>query len=220
MRMSRRRFTTLVWMMALAVPMAALSACSFTPSRRSAELHTYLLSPDLSSVSDPVAPNKKTLPVLLVTIPRTQAGFDSPRMVYLLRPHEIRYYADNQWADTPGRMLTRLLAEALEKSGAWGTVIQMPSAVRGDYRLDADDLALQQEFFSNPSRLRLTLRLQLVALPGQTVIDARQFDIMEEAPSEDAYGGVLAANRAVGRLMNEVADWAGAGLRKAPLQGR
>lgn len=212
MRMSRRRFTPLVWIMALAVP-AALSACSFTPSRSSAELHTYLLSPDLSSVNDPVASNGKPLPVLLVNVPRAQAGFDSQRMAYLLRPYEVRYYADNQWADTPGRMLTRLLTEALEKSGAWRTVAQLPSAVRGDYRLDADDLALQQEFFSKPSRVRLTLRLQLVALSGQTVIDARQFDITEETPSEDAYGGVLAANRAVSKLLEQVADWTAARAR-------
>lgn len=196
----------------LAVAALVLSACSLTPSRSATELHSYLLSPDLSGGSDPSPSDKRTPAVLLVNVPRAQAGFDSQRMVYLLRPHELRYYADNQWADQPARMLARLLAQALERGGVARIVAQMPSAARGDYRLDADDLAIQQEFFSHPSRLRLTLHLQLVELPAQAVLATRAFDIVEAAPSEDAYGGVLAANKAVATLVADVVSWVGACL--------
>jgi len=197
------------WTLVVAALAPALSACSLTPSRNTTELHSYLLSPDLSGASDPAPSDKKTPAVLLVNIPRAQAGFDSQRMAYLLRPHELRYYADNQWADQPARMLARLLTQALDRSGAARIVAQMPSAARGDYRLDADDLAFQQEFFSHPSRLRLTLRLQLVELPAQTVIATRAFDIAEDAPSDDAYGGVLAANKAAATLVADVVSWVG-----------
>lgn len=199
------RWHPLAW--TLVVTALALAACSLTPSRGTTELHRYLLSPDLSGVSDPPPSEKKNPAVLLVNIPRAQAGFDSQRMVYLLRPHELRYYADNQWADQPARMLTPLLTQALARSGDTRIVAQIPSAARGDYRLDAEDLALQQEFFSHPSRLRLTIRLQLVELPAQTVIGTRRFDIVEDAPSDDAYGGVLAANKAVATLVADVVSW-------------
>lgn len=205
-RCQPRAWTLVVAALALA---PVLSACSLTPSRSTTELHRYLLSPDLSGASDPAPSDKRIPAVLLVNVPRAQAGFDSQRMVYLLRPHELRYYADNQWADQPARMLARLLTQALDRSGATRIVAQMPSAARGDYRLDADDLAIQQEFFSQPSRLRLTLRLQLVELPAQTVIATRPFDIVEAAPSDDAYGGVLAANQAVARLVADVVSWVG-----------
>jgi cholesterol transport system auxiliary component len=134
-------------------------------------------------------------------------------MAYLLRPHEVRYYASNQWADTPSRMLARLLTQVLDRSGPWRTVVQLPSSVRGNYRLDTEDLAIQQEFFSQPSRLRLTLHIQLVELPTQTVIAARRFEIVEDALSDDAYGGVLAANRAVTKLLDQTAAWLGRCLK-------
>ena len=198
-------------LMALALT-PVLSACSLTPARSATELHSYLLSPDLSGVSDPPPSEKRRPAVLLVNLPRARAGFDSQRMVYLLRPHELRHYADNQWADQPARMLAGLLTRALDRSGAARIVAQMPGAGRGDYRLDADELAVQQEFFVQPSRLRLTLRLHLVELPAQTVIATRAFDIVEDALSDDAYGGVLAANKAVATLLAQAVSWVGACL--------
>jgi cholesterol transport system auxiliary component len=128
-------------------------------------------------------------------------------MAYLLRPHEVRYYAHNQWADAPGRMLAPLLGQALERSGIWRAVVRMSGPLRGDYRLDADDLVLQQEFFSTPSLVRLTLRLQLTELKGSRILGTRSFEIQEQATSDDAYGGVLAANRAVTKLLDQASAW-------------
>jgi cholesterol transport system auxiliary component len=78
--------------------------------------------------------------------------------------------------------------------------------VRSDYRLDCDSLVLEQQFFS-PSRVRLALRAQLVDLKRQLVIDAQGFEVIENAPSDDAYGGVIAANRAAERLLASLAEW-------------
>jgi cholesterol transport system auxiliary component len=38
-------------------------------------------------------------------------------------------------------------------------------------------------------------------------VATRQFDITELADTEDAYGGVVAANRAVTRLLDELANF-------------
>jgi cholesterol transport system auxiliary component len=128
-------------------------------------------------------------------------------MVYLLRPHEVSYYAFNQWADTPARMLMRLLALALEERKLWAAVFQMPGPVPPDYRIDSDNLVMEQQFFSKPSRVRLALRAQLIDMKRRIIMDSRGFEIFEEAPTEDAYGGVIAANRAAARLLDEVAAW-------------
>ena len=74
-------------------------------------------------------------------------------MAYLLRPYEVSYYGYNQWADTPARMLQRIMVENFEKTGEWNAVLQTPSAVPAQYRLDCDNLVLEQQFFSNPSRV-------------------------------------------------------------------
>ncbi|MEW6544644.1 MAG: ABC-type transport auxiliary lipoprotein family protein [Nitrospirota bacterium] len=193
----------------LALTVLLAAACSLAPSRTVEDLHTYLLDPELPS-ADGAPPGRGGSGTLLIGVPRAQAGFDTPRMVYLLRPHEIQYFASSEWADTPARMLTPLLEQALERTGAWRTVVLATSSLRGDLRLDAEHLALQQEFFSKPSRVRVTLRVHLVEPRGQAVVASKQFEAVEDALSDDPYGGVLAANRAVAKLLNEVADWVGA----------
>ena len=79
--------------------------------------------------------------------------------------------------------------------------------MRDDFRLDSEILQWQQEFFSNPSLVRLVFRAQLVESQKREVIAARRFEIIEEAPSGDAYGAVIASNRAVNRLLGEIAEW-------------
>ena len=82
--------------------------------------------------------------------------------------------------------------------------------VRAEYRLDIQDLVLQQEFFEKPSGVRLALRAQYVDPRKQCVMGTANFASLQEASSEDAYGRVLAANRAVAHLLPQVAEWAAA----------
>jgi cholesterol transport system auxiliary component len=190
----------------LFLPAMAFAGCSIGLPERTAP-RTYVLNHEIPVQRVSANPGRKDSALLLVAQPKAQPGYDTPRMAYLLRPHEVSYYALNQWADTPGRMLMRLLAQAMERTDLWRAVVQAPSAVRPDYRLDCDSLALEQQFFSNPSRVRLALRAQLVDIQQQRMMDESAFEIFEVAPTGDAYGGVLAANRAVARLLEEMAGW-------------
>lgn len=178
------------------------------PRATEGPLHTYLLSPENGTWATQPSGNKHgVLGVLLLSAPQAEAGFDTPRMVYLTRAHEVSYYATNRWAETPARMIGTLLVQSLEKSGLWRVVVPIPSSVRGDYRLDTQGLVLQQEFLQRPSQVRLGFRLQLVGLREQVIVGTRRFEVVENAPTDDAYGGVLAANRAVATLLDQVAVW-------------
>ncbi len=143
--------------------------------------------------------------VLAVSAPRARAGFDTEQMAYVRRPHALEYFANNRWADTPSRMLAPLLAQALEQR--FRVVVRAPSPVHADLRLDTELVRLQHDFTTRPSRVELVLRSQLVDLRGRQVLAAAEFEETENAPSEDAYGGVVAANRALQRMLRRVADF-------------
>jgi cholesterol transport system auxiliary component len=192
------------WIAAIPI-IAMLASCSIGPAQRSYP-RTYLLNPQISFKKLPVNPERADSATLLISLPNAQAGFDTPRMAYLLRPHELSYFALNEWADTPARMFHSLLVQTMERTGVWRAVVQAPSAVRPDYRLDCDNLVLEQQFFS-PSRVRLALRAQLVNIKRQIVMDARDFEFLEDAPSENAYGGVIAANLAAAKLLEQLGQW-------------
>jgi cholesterol transport system auxiliary component len=189
-----------------------ISGCVLGPTEPS-PVRTYFLNPEISLGNPGANGARGSAAVLLITQPKAQPGFDTARMAYLLRPYEVNYYAVNQWADTPARMLNRVMAENLDKTGLWRAVVQTPGIVPADYRLDSDSLVLEQQFVAHPSRVRLALRAQFVATRKQAILATRYFEEIEAAPSDDPYGGVLAANRAAAKLITELAHWLGAVMK-------
>ena len=146
-----------------------------------------------------------TAPTLIVSPPHAAAGFDSPHIIYVRQASQLEYYAHNEWVDTPARMLAPLIVAAIEQRGAFRAVVQTPSTVAGDMRLDTEVLRLQHEFLSKPSRVRFTLRAYLVDNVTRRVLASREFEALAAAPSEDAYGGVMAANEAVRSVLEGLA---------------
>jgi cholesterol transport system auxiliary component len=136
-------------------------------------------------------------PTLIVNPPHAAAGFDSKRIIYVRQDHKLEYFANNQWADTPARMLAPLIVTALEGTGTFGAVVVTPSAATGDLRLDSEIVRLQQDFSGQPSGVRFTLRAYVMDNSTRRVLAWREFDETVPAASEDPYGGVVAANRVV-----------------------
>lgn len=190
------------------------AAGCLSPRTDSSEIHTYQLS--LDGWSSETGPGKLDGPVLLVSPPQAEPGFETQRMVYIKRPYELEYYAVNQWADTPVRMFTPLMVQAFNKTDAWRAVIPLPSSIRGDYRVDTHGFLLQQEFIQQPSRVRVMVRMQLIDLKESTILSTRAFEVVENATSENPYGGVQAANRAVAALLDQIASWLRECVRHSP----
>lgn len=181
---------------------ALLSACSALPPLPEAA-STYVLDARLAPPARKAAGNA----VIAVSPPRARPGFDTASMAYVRRAHELEYFAKNRWADTPARMLAPLLVQALDRSGGFRAVVQAPGAVSADLRIEIEIVQLLQDFETRPSRVRFTLRAQLIEVASRRVLATREFDEAEGAPSDDAYGGVIAANRALERLLGQLVDF-------------
>jgi len=197
---------------------ALLAACTALQPPEPDRANTYVLE----LVRAPAAQLPKRDLVLEVAAPRARAVFDTPLMAYTRRPSALEYFARNRWADTPARMLAPLLAQALERSGGFRAVVQAPSAALADLRLDTELVRLQQDFAVRPSQVQLSLRAQLIDAGTRRVLASAEFDETEAAAGDDPYGGVVAANRALGRLLERLVNFCAehsplaAGRSKAP----
>lgn len=198
---------------ACALLMLTATGC-LSPRGDSSEIRTYQLS--LDAWSGEARPGKLDGPVLLVSQPQAEPGFETPRMVYVKRAYELEYYAVNQWADTPVHMFTPLMVQTLSQSGTWRAVVPLPTSVHGDYRLDTYGFLIQQEFLQQPSRVRVMVRTQLVDLNASTIVSTRAFEVVENATSNNPYGGVQAANRAVAGLLDQIGLWLRQCIQHAP----
>lgn len=155
-------------------------------------------------------------PTLLISTPQAAPGFTSRRIIYVRAPHQPQYFANNEWVDTPPRMLAPLLAPALEASGAFRAIVLAPSATAGELRLDVSIVRLQHEFFTSPSQVRLTLRAYLVDNKTRQVLAWREFDETVVAPQDNPYGGVIAANAALRKVLDALAAFTADAAAKRP----
>jgi len=146
-------------------------------------------------------------PTLIISPPHAAAGYDSKRIIYVREPHKLEYFAHSEWVDPPARMLAPLLVAAVENNGAFRAVVLTPSTATADLRLDTEIIRLQQDFRTRPSTVRFTLRATLIDQNTRRVKAWREFDNSVPAGSEDPYGGVVAANRAVQITLENLADF-------------
>jgi len=146
-------------------------------------------------------------PTLIINPPHAAAGFDSSRIIYVRETHKLEYFSHNEWVDTPARMLAPLIVAAVESNGTFRAVVLTPSAAAGDLRLDTEIVRLQHDFGSQPSRVRFTLRAYIVDNTTRRVLASREFDESVAAASKDPYGGVVAANRAVQTVLEQLAGF-------------
>lgn len=144
------------------------------------------------------------LPTLIINPPKANAGFDSRRMMYTRAPHQIEYFAKNEWVDTPARMLQPLMVSAIEKIGYFKAVLPKDSLVKSNIRLETEIVQLIQMFDSKPSRVQFTLRAALIDNVNNKIIAHREFEEVTKANSDDPIGGVNAANQAVNILLERL----------------
>ena len=164
------------------------------------------------------APAAAAAPTLIINPPHAAAGFDSPRIIYVRETHKLEYFAHSEWVEPPARMLAPLLVAAVENTGAFRAVVLTPSAAAGDLRLDTEIIRLQHEFQVQPSRVRFTLRAYLVDDKTRRVLAWREFDTAVPAASEDPYGGVVAANRAVQIVLENLSAFCAEAARSARME--
>lgn len=154
----------------------------------------------------PSAKYPKRRITLLVTPVTADPIYNTTQMAYSTKPYELAYFAKNRWAETPPQMLQTLLVQTLRKTHYFYAVDSTPIS-HYNYILNTQLLELKQVFYANTSVIQLKLRVQLINSSTNQVIATKEFSTTQIAPQANPYGGVIAANRSVAALLNQVAKF-------------
>jgi cholesterol transport system auxiliary component len=176
---------------------ANLGGCASTP------VNTYVLDVYPKPPAT-VTPSQETL---LISTPKAEPGFDTPLIAYQQRPYGLDYFVNSRWVDTPAQMLHRLIVDTLAGTNGFAAVLASPTPAEGDLRLETTIIRLQQDFTQQPSQVRLVLRTALFDIDNNRLLGSRFLEATQIAPSEDAYGGVQAANDALRQVLAELQDF-------------
>lgn len=181
-----------------------LSACGLGKPVNMPAVSTYQIA-SLKIGSNPRY--KKSGLTLLITKPVASPGYQTANMVYVMIPYKLKFYATNRWVAPPAQMILPLMAQRLRQTGYFHAVVSAPYSGIANVRLDSRLLTLQQEFLRPISRVHLVIEASLISNATNKVIANRRFQVYVNAPQNNPYSGVLATNRAVALIDNQIAKF-------------
>ena len=183
-----------------------MSGCGLSggmPGTKTIARQAYVLQGDGISGAVAVAAARPCLS-LRVSATASAPGYGTTRMAYTTQPPRLDYFAHNEWADLPARMLAALMETRLDASGLLGTVLTGSSDIRTDLRLDSELKSLRQDFTGDHSTLSLEIKVTLVDVSGRSLLHTKTFRYTEAGDGSGPEAGARAANRAVNRFLAEL----------------
>jgi cholesterol transport system auxiliary component len=126
-------------------------------------------------------------------------------MIYVLTPFELQFYTESQWVAPPANMFGTVLVNAIRGSNFFKAVAAPPFVGQTDYQLNTYLIALDQSFMHPTSRAHLAVSVTLVNTKTREVLATKTIERNVDAPGNNAYSGVIAANDAADQVSREVA---------------
>jgi cholesterol transport system auxiliary component len=128
-------------------------------------------------------------------------------MAYTIRPYQVQYFGENQWAETPSEMLSPLLVQTLQNTKHYRAVVSAPYSGIYNYALSTRILRFEQDYMHKPHAFKLTARVSINRMSNNQLVAAKEFVISTPISNQSPYGGVIAANNATRQLMREIAKF-------------
>ena len=144
---------------------------------------------------------------LLILTPEAGPLYDTVQMAYQIRPYEIAYFSQTEWAERPTLMLHPLLVRTLQDGAYFSAVATPPFIGHYTHALRTELVTLLQDFTAEPPTLRLTLRFQLVAAAGSETVATKEISVREPMREKSPYAGAVAANDATAKALRELAEF-------------
>lgn len=201
-------YTRLKLLLCLMIVSICLSSCALLMPASASNIKYYTITTPAMVASMPVRHGGG--PSLLVLPPVTIPELSTEKMCYVIIPHQIDYFAKNQWIAPPSQMLMPLITQTINRTNAFAAVVSSPFVGNVDYRLNTELLAFQQEFLTKPSEFHMILSAQIINANNDRIIASSKFETMVRARTDNPYGGVMAATEATDIVLARLAGFCAA----------
>jgi cholesterol transport system auxiliary component len=180
----------------------AISSCSVFSPVQVGPTTTYVLSAvPASSVT-----HSHSNVSVLVALPEAGSIYNTSEMAYTTQQYQISYFVKNSWVESPSQMLQPLIVQALQNTHAFHAVNSSQAMGQVDYIVNTQLLQFEQDFTEPQSVFRLKMRVQLLNATSNRSVVSQDISIVEPAPQNTPYGGVVAANRATAKALAAIAQ--------------
>lgn len=99
-----------------------LSACSLIMPAKANVQNKYLIN----KLPDNVPVKKTHSVIVLIAVPTSRPIYNTTQMAYTLKPYQISYFSENEWAETPAEMLQPLLVQTFQDTNYFREIVTPP----------------------------------------------------------------------------------------------
>ncbi|MGH7046142.1 MAG: ABC-type transport auxiliary lipoprotein family protein [Stellaceae bacterium] len=147
--------------------------------------------------------------VLRISRPQAPAGIDTTRIALSRSPLSLDYYADSEWTDRAPALVQQALLASFENSGAMTAIGDEPVGLRANLLLDTELRDFEAEYPAAGSlpRVRVTIVVRLVALPGRRIVAQRRFERLVPVAANTIPDVVAAFNAATNAVTSDIVVW-------------
>lgn len=170
-----------------------LAGCSISPVSDQTTYYTL----------EPVAVTKyhRHNYVLAIELPKTEPGLQSNAILYSKQEFSLSSYVNSKWSVAPNILLHNLLIESFSKSAMFNSVISGSYTKNAKWKVKLRVLHWYQNFLVTPSEVVVSYIIDLYDLEHNKLIASKLFETIEPCSAENAYGGIVAYNKAMEYLI-------------------
>lgn len=132
-----------------------------------------------------------------------ESAYDKFQMVVRRSPFELVYRQKDVWAVKPGRMVSDLLARALQERGGFAGVTRELGERRPDFLLSGDLHVLELEQDQPLWQAHIALSLQVSDVDSGDILWSGHFEEREPCPSHDYALAVESISTGLGRIIRQ-----------------
>jgi len=131
------------------------------------------------------------------------------KMHYVSGQYNVASFTESKWSEAPNKAITAAIVKVLEDANLYKHVENTRSFVRSDLILENHLEDFMQYFIKNDteSYVRVVISATLVDRKTKKSLVSRKFIQREATKSRDAYGGVVALNKALEHILKEELVW-------------
>ena len=189
-------------MIAVLILVLALTGCLTKPS---APTSFYMLTPSTAPAVKPSADTEDRRTVIAIEPVQIPGYLDRNQIVTRINDTEYQLAEFNQWTESLGSNLTRVIAENLSQLLSADAADVFPSArsIPFDYRIEIEVMRLDGKL---GNQVTLIARWAIFGQDEDDLILLRKSEYQQKAEDDTYNGLVIAQSRAVEKLSQDIAD--------------
>ena len=142
-----------------------------------------------------------------VTYPQSLRENMSQKMNFSYSTYERGTYQNSEWSNHLSKLLQVTIIEVLDDSQLFKAVFSDTSSLKVNYRLESNIFAFEHRVRAKQSQAIISMQFTLIDGDTGKLLKSKKFSYKEPTLSLDAEGYVIATNRVLNRLSQDLLLW-------------